>query len=64
MTYYDIEDARFNKYVELEDMLIDVLGYKTLYDNVACYFGSDKMLKALESIATDFDLNNEDEDED
>lgn len=54
-----------DKYIDLEDTLIDVLGYKVLYDNIACYFGIEKMQKALESVATDYDLlNDEDENED
>ena len=54
-----------DKYIDLENTLIDVLGYKVLYDNIACYFGIEKMQKALESVATDYDLlNDEDEDED
>lgn len=52
-------------YIDLENMLIDVLGYKSLYNNIACYFGIEKMQKALESVAADYDLlNDEDEDED
>lgn len=54
-----------DKYIDLEDTLIDALGYKVLYDNIACYFGIEKMQKALESVAIDYDLlNDEDEDED
>jgi len=37
-----------DKYIDLENTLIDVLGYKVLYDNIACYFGIEKMQKALE----------------
>lgn len=54
-----------DKYIDLEDTLIDALGYQVLYDNIACYFGIEKMQKALESVATDYDLlNDEDENED
>lgn len=54
-----------DKYIDLEDTLIDVLGYKVLYDNISRYFGIEKMQKALESVAIDYDLlNDEDEDED
>ena len=55
----------FDAYVDFENEMIELLGYKTLYDNITYYFGSDNMMKALQSVARDFDIDfNEDEDED
>lgn len=55
----------FDAYVDFENEMIEQLGYKTLYDNIACYFGSDDMMKALQSVARDFDIDyDEDYDED
>lgn len=55
----------FETYVDFENEMIELLGYKTLYENIACYFGSDDMMKALQSVARDFDIDyEEDYDED
>lgn len=53
-----------NYQIELEELIADEIGYEELYNAISEYFSSDDMCKALESIATDYEIEYEDEDED
>lgn len=52
-----------NYQAELEELIADEIGYEELYNAVSEYFNADNMCAALESIATDYEIEYEDEDE-
>lgn len=49
------------EFYKLEELMIEELGYETLYNNVSGYFGQWQMEDCLKSIANDFDIQLEEE---